>query len=530
MVRRKSKAHVPLDLSLARLDSLSIHCHSRIMTSCGNPATEQDALMLHRTKFDTSRICVRCRTSPGNVVIRHAVYCKDCFFPMVTHKFRRSLQPSINVTQDGTRNKSLKPAGNLCLGLSGGLGSTVLLDLVTECCFANHQSEDTMRGGKDHPRKASVWKKATVCYVETCNALPGTRDRTDEVRAVVEQYGHFEFMPIRIEDAFNDLWWEKVGGRRSPSHLSVNLSNEELIMKPNTPEDPITSLHSFISSLPTQTAVPSAIQTLIRLLLLNTAWSTESSHLLLGTSLTSLSVSLISSISQGGGFVVREEAQEEWQPTVHIGSNRTVRINRPLRDIGMKECTVWAWWRGLKVVGKESFVGKQGIGALTKDFIVGLERDYPSTVSTIARTCAKLAPKAGTDGMCILCERPAQHGVQDWKARISIRSFADSTLSAPPPHLRDAAATAVPEPPDSSLMSSLTPHLCYACHTTLTSRSSRGTTSSSQQDSTPLPVWVTARLGNHSVSDGDRQELWKSRRMKETDMQESIADFLLVDS
>jgi cytoplasmic tRNA 2-thiolation protein 2 len=103
------------------------------------------------------------------------------------------------------------------------------------------------------------------------------------------------------------------------------------------------------------------------LLLLHTAWSTESSHLLLGTSLTSLSVSLISSISQGGGFVVREEAQEEWQPTVHVRSKRTVRVVRPLRDIGMKECAVWAWWRALKVVGKESILGgKQGVGALTK--------------------------------------------------------------------------------------------------------------------------------------------------------------------
>jgi cytoplasmic tRNA 2-thiolation protein 2 len=140
-----------------------------------------------------------------------------------------------------------------------------------------------------------------------------------------------------------------------------------MLPRPGASADSIAALRAYISSLPTQTAVPSAIQTLTRLLLLHTAWATESSHLLLGTSLTSLSVSLISSISQGGGFVVREEAQEEWQPTVHLGSKKTVRVNRPLRDIGMKECAVWAWWHGLHVPGKESFLGgKQGIGALTK--------------------------------------------------------------------------------------------------------------------------------------------------------------------
>ena len=38
------------------------------------------------------------------------------------------------------------------------------------------------------------------------------------------------------------------------------------------------------------------------------------SHLLLGTNLTSLSVSLLSSISSGGGFNVPEEIFEEWSP------------------------------------------------------------------------------------------------------------------------------------------------------------------------------------------------------------------------
>ncbi|KAJ7494765.1 hypothetical protein B0H11DRAFT_1716995 [Mycena galericulata] len=500
------------------------------MTSCGNPVSEQDALMLPRTKFDKTKTCIKCRTSAGNVVIRHAVYCKECFFPLVSTKFRRTLEPSINVIPDGPRKKGLKPAGNLCLGFSGGLGSTVLLDLVSQSYFHAGESSNPMkdvRGGKDHPRNAAVWKKATVCYVEICNALPGTRDRTEEVRAVVEKYSHFDFLPLRIEDAFDDAWWLRAGGRRPESHLSVDLANEDLVLsqspQPSTSSDSLTALQAYISSLPTQTAVPAAIQTLIRLLLLHTAWSTECSHLLLGTSLTSLSVSLISSISQGGGFVVREEAQEEWQPTVHVGSKRTVRVNRPLRDIGMKECAVWAWWRGLCVPGKENFLGgKQGIGALTKNFIVGLERDYPSTVSTIARTCGKLAPKDSSDGTCILCERPAQPGVQEWKARISIRSFTDPDLASPPPHLQNVAT--IPDPETTETAPSLTPRLCYACHTTLTSRSSRGSTASLQTNSTPLPVWVVSQLHQ------DGHEQWRSRKMQETEMKQSISEYLLPDS
>jgi cytoplasmic tRNA 2-thiolation protein 2 len=107
------------------------------------------------------------------------------------------------------------------------------------------------------------------------------------------------------------------------------------------------------------------------MLLIHTAYSSNCSHLLLGTSLTSLSISLISSISQGAGFIVREEAQEEWTPPQPTNTSEhrisSVRVIRPLRDVGMKECAMWAWWNSLTVVGKERLTyGKQGIGSLTK--------------------------------------------------------------------------------------------------------------------------------------------------------------------
>jgi cytoplasmic tRNA 2-thiolation protein 2 len=137
----------------------------------------------------------------------------------------------------------------------------------------------------------------------------------------------------------------------------------------DSPSTPLESLQTYFRSLPTQTAVHSSIQTLIRVLLLHVAESTSSSHLLLGTSLTSLAISLISGISQGGGYNVREEAQEDWTPppTQADGKKTAIRLVRPLRDIGVKECGTYAWWRGLKVLGKEKWPGgRQSIAGLTK--------------------------------------------------------------------------------------------------------------------------------------------------------------------
>lgn len=76
----------------------------------------------------------------------------------------------MNAEANGPRRAALKASGNLLMGFSGGLGSTVLLDLVSQCYFTNRTSS---KGGKEHPRHARVWPKAAVCYIELCNAFPG---------------------------------------------------------------------------------------------------------------------------------------------------------------------------------------------------------------------------------------------------------------------------------------------------------------------------------------------------------------------
>ena len=67
--------------------------------------------------------------------------------------------------------------------------------------------------------------------------------------------------------------------------------------------------------------------------------------------------------------MVREEAGEEWVPRIDGVDEeaKCIRVVRPLKDIGMKECAAWVWWNGLEVVGKEQVAGeKRDIGGLTK--------------------------------------------------------------------------------------------------------------------------------------------------------------------
>jgi cytoplasmic tRNA 2-thiolation protein 2 len=105
---------------------------------------------------------------------------RTCFEIFTTIKFRRTLEPSINEIPDGPRRKAIKASGNLCIGFSGGLGSTVLLDLVHRMYFSYREGTidpetGKAKGGKDHPRNDIVWPQISVCYVEISNAIPGVR-------------------------------------------------------------------------------------------------------------------------------------------------------------------------------------------------------------------------------------------------------------------------------------------------------------------------------------------------------------------
>lgn len=97
----------------------------------------------------------------------------------MTTKFHRCLDLHVNANPDGPRRTILKASGNLLIGFSGGLGSTVLLDIVSQCYFPSTPNvEGSTKGGKGHPRKDRVWKKVNVCYVEVCNAFSWVSEQT----------------------------------------------------------------------------------------------------------------------------------------------------------------------------------------------------------------------------------------------------------------------------------------------------------------------------------------------------------------
>jgi hypothetical protein len=102
---------------------------------------------------------------------KREVFYRDCFTPLIVTKFRQAFEPHINHVSTGPRRGALKPSGGLLIAFSGGLGPSVLLDIVHRVYCANVGSDD-LKGGKEHPRRNKVWENIYVCYVDISDVFP----------------------------------------------------------------------------------------------------------------------------------------------------------------------------------------------------------------------------------------------------------------------------------------------------------------------------------------------------------------------
>lgn len=106
--------------------------------------------------------------------MRHFVYCKcappspsattslsaprECFFAHAHSKFRKQVP-----AREAYKPRDADADPPLTVAFSGGLGASVLLDLV---------ARTYRREGARKP----VWSPITALYVETCNAYDGVRE------------------------------------------------------------------------------------------------------------------------------------------------------------------------------------------------------------------------------------------------------------------------------------------------------------------------------------------------------------------
>ncbi|CAJ0636867.1 3401_t:CDS:2, partial [Entrophospora sp. SA101] len=102
-------------------------------------------------------------------------------------------------------------------------------------------------------------------------------------------------------------------------------------------------------------------------------------------------------------------------------------VSRPMKDMLSKEIGIYNHFLELDIIFTPTLTtmktsSKASIDKLTEDFIVGLEKEYPSTVSTIVRTAAKLNTSNSIDpeNRCVICFLPYQKDNKVWQDRITV--------------------------------------------------------------------------------------------------------------
>lgn len=152
------------------------------MASCG--VNEESEQMKRRGKV-RSKTCIKCKSTRGNVLIRDLAYCRVCLEALVLQRFKRAIDENIPAN-----NAS---ASILALGYSGGLGSTLLLDLVAQSLSVSAKRTRRHR-----------WDAIHVIYVDTANAstYSGLSPTTEDIQRVVSTYPGLHLTVIPLENAF----------------------------------------------------------------------------------------------------------------------------------------------------------------------------------------------------------------------------------------------------------------------------------------------------------------------------------------
>ncbi|KAL7830938.1 hypothetical protein SRHO_G00304400 [Serrasalmus rhombeus] len=342
-----------------------------------------------------SKTCVKCKESTAVLIIRLGdAFCRSCFKEYFVHKFRAMLG----------KNRVIFPGEKVLLAVSGGPASSSMLAQVQEGL------------SRDAPKKLRF--VPGIIYIDEGGACGQSAEEREKAVALLENILRktgFPYYIVPLEQVFGlpDSVLEPVSCSPEGSGLSYKAAVVQYIQQNEVKQrhsesageeaqDAMArlSVHSqygpehrqalerLFSSLKTLTAKEDMLQTLRQHLILHTARISGYSKVMMGDSCTRLAIKLLSNISLGRGAAL---AADTGFSDPRYGD---VVIVRPMRDYSSKEIAFYNRLFGVQSVfipGLDTKVpDKASIQRLTESFIIKLQADFPSTVSTIYRTSEKL--------------------------------------------------------------------------------------------------------------------------------------------
>ncbi|BEI81063.1 hypothetical protein CcaverHIS002_0202230 [Cutaneotrichosporon cavernicola] len=409
--------------------------------------------------------CSRCG-GRAQYLIRDLLFCRPCFTKHIHHRLGRTINgPLAGSSRPNITSRPPPQTGGALIALSGGAGSTALLDFLVERRYLGPQATE---------RVPAVWAQAFAVHV----VFPG--QSVGGLKELAESRG-ITYLQVRAEDVFDSSLADKVAG------LVQGIPSEDN-------EDNAARLSALVASLPLPSR-PTILGHILDAVLATVASALPVSHLILGETATREAQRVITGTAQGRGFslpldlvTLSSRALGEVGASGEVGAlgaSGVMRL-RGARELSVKEAALYCHAKGLETFNYRQW-GRKSIEGLTERFVATLSTRHPATVGAITRTAGKLQftgqEGEGQEGpLCPLCRRPADPGIKEWQARASL-----TVLPGHPSTTKEEGA-----------LESL---LCYGCAAALKGRKDA-----------EMPPFVAAEV---------------RRRVPESEMRAAIADYFV---
>jgi len=282
------------------------------------------------------------------------------------------LHPPMLPEEQAKKSAAPRPktqVGDVVLALSGGAGSSALLDLLSDRAYI---AKD---GGEEKRGRPPVWKRGYVVHVDFSH-VANVGSQTERLKAMAEERG-WTFVGVLAEDAFDPTFVSRLGGQTTEGKaVGVNLAEPgfPLISTPSSSSTstPLDQLQALLTALPAPSR-PALLENILNALLTCVAETLPNiGTLLVGETSTREAQRVISGTASGRGWSLPLElAVSRALPT----KNKVVRI-KAMKELSLKEAAFWCHGRHVPTFNErrwDSTVGGTRRDARGKGTIASIE-------------------------------------------------------------------------------------------------------------------------------------------------------------
>lgn len=320
-------------------------------------------------------ICKKCNVEQSSIKIDFKnSMCESCFNHYVRHKFRATLGST----------KIVRRNSKVLIDFTGLIGNACLIHMIKY-------------GLEQETFKRLCIEPELVFIDDNCCMFSDLLTRFEKIQDIIKllrSLGDFKCHYISISGRSENM---KFINEITLDSLKVILRDEESFMKTFNNLKSLTAKQDFL--------VVSKSKTL-RVF----AKSMNIQYVFLSDTSLNLASRLLTNISLGRGSSTASDV------AFCDDKEDDVKIIRPIKDMSVIEIENYARVNKLNFNASSSYGELDGqflsIQNLTSSFIEGLQKNYSSTVSTVYRTCSKIAPLPSekVEEKCQIC-----HATLDYK-------------------------------------------------------------------------------------------------------------------